>query len=99
MENVATSLIQQTKEQKKQNVSLMLGIFTFLSVIVFIMVGPFGSLFFTTLGASSLITNIYATATSKESKGKSIAGIIICVIAGIIFFFMHTRIYGSLFFN
>ena len=99
MENVATSLIQQTKEQKKQNVSLVLGIFTFLSVFVFIMVGPFGSLFFTTLGASSLITNIYATATSKESKGKSIAGIIICVIAGIIFFFMHTRIYGRLFFN
>ena len=99
MENVATSLIQQTKEQKKQNVSLVLGIFTSLSVIVFIMVGPFGSLFFTTLGASSLITNIYATATSKESKSKSIAGIIICVIAGIIFFFIHTRIYGSLFFN
>jgi dolichol kinase len=99
MENVAKSLIQQTKEHQRQNISLVLGIFTFLSVIVFIMVGPFGSLFFTILGASSLITNIYGTATSKESKGKSVAGIILCVIAGIIFFFMHTRIYGSLFFN
>ena len=99
MENTAKSLIQQTKEQKKQNVSLVLGIFTFLSIIVFIMIGPFGSIFFTVLALPSLIANIYATATSKDSKGKSIAGIILCVIAVLGFFFIHTRIYGSLFFN
>ena len=99
METAAKCMRQQVKDQKRQNMSLVLGIFTFLSVIVFILVGPFGSLFFTALGAPSLITNIYATATSKDSKGKSIAGIILCVIAGIIFFVLHSRIYGNLFWD
>ena len=99
MENTAKALLQQSKEQKRQNISLVLGIFTFLSVFLSILIGSLGSIFFTVLALPSLIANIYATATSKDSKGKSIAGIILCVIAVLGFFFMHTRIYGSLFFN
>jgi hypothetical protein len=99
MENAAKLLIQQTKEQKRQNISLVLGFFTLLGGIVFILIGPFGSLFFTVLAVPSLIGNIYAAVTSKDSKSKSIAGIVLCVIAVLVFFLMHNRIYGSLFFN